>query len=246
MRSKTRMPKHIFFDLDKTLTASRSPMNESHQELFDVLCQKIDVSVVTGGTVDQIREQITPRFDNRYHILAQSGNQTFLKDGTKLWQDELSSEQVRITLDFISKLRSHFKEHVRDESDLVENRGAQIAFSVIGFHEDLERKYAFDPDESRRRDALRAMPDEVQTLREIGIEVVPAGTTNFSFIPLGKHKGFNVKRFVEHMQWKTYDCMYLGDALFPGGNDESVIGVIPTKSVTGPDDTFLFVKEVVS
>ena len=39
------------------------------------------------------------------------------------------------------------------------------------------------------------------------------------------------------MGWKKEECVYFGDMLFPGGNDESVIGVIDTEAVENPDDT---------
>ena len=67
------MPKHFFFDLDKTLTMSRSPMKSEHQDIFEHLCNRFDVIVVTGGSVEQIREQVTPRFEGKYLLLAQSG-----------------------------------------------------------------------------------------------------------------------------------------------------------------------------
>lgn len=240
------MPKHFFFDLDKTLTASRSPMEPSHQEIFDVLCGRADVAVVTGGTIGQIREQVTPRFDGRYFILAQSGNQAVLKDGTIAWDEKLNDAQARAVDGFIRLLRDHFNIPVRDENDLVENRGAQIAFSVIGFHEDIAKKYAFDPTETRRQEALEKFANERLELLAIGVEVVPAGTTNFSFIPAGNHKGFNVGRFVSYMDWKNDECLYIGDALFPGGNDESVNGVVPTRPVSNPHDTFSYLHDVLS
>src|SRR3990167_6118035 len=76
--------------------------------------------------------------------------------------------------------------------------------------------------------------------------VVPAGTTNFSFIPAGKHKGFNVNRLRELMGWEKDECVYIGDALFLGGNDYVVVGVVPTRQVKDPQDTFLLVKAMLS
>ncbi|MBI5644822.1 HAD-IIB family hydrolase [Candidatus Kaiserbacteria bacterium] len=240
------MSKHIFFDLDKTLTASRTPMALGHQALFARLCDIRDVIVVTGGTREQIREQITPQFDGRYYILAQSGNQVFSKDGSILRDEKLSEIQLAAIMRCIDLLKKHFAIQVRDENDTVENRGAQVAYSVLGFHEDVKKKYAFDPDDSRRQAALATFTKEREQLLENGVEVIPAGTTNFSFIPAGRHKGYNVERFRKDMRWEKDDCAYVGDALFPGGNDESVIGVIPTKSVKNPDDTFIFIKDMLS
>ena len=236
------MLKHIFFDLDKTLTVSRTPMPPAHQELFERLCKEKDVVVVTGGSAAQIREQVTPRFDGKYWILAQSGNDARGKDSSVIWGETLNAAQAKAVADFIQILKNYFNVSVKDEGDLVENRGAQITYSVLGFHEDVAKKYAFDPDDSKRGAALAAFPAEVKKFMSVGIEVTPAGTTSFNFILAGKHKGFNIARFIEHEGWKKEDCVYVGDALFPGGNDESVIGVIPTHPVKDPDETFLYIR----
>jgi len=45
------------------------------------------------------------------------------------------------------------------------------------------------------------------------------------------------------MGWNKKGCLYIGDALFPGGNDETVVGVIETKSVRNPEDTFTLLEE---
>lgn len=238
------MPKHFFFDLDKTLTLSRSPMEPDHQGIFERLCNAHDVIVVTGGTVEHIREQVTPRFEGKYYLLAQSGNHCEDVTGAELWREELSQAQLDAIYTFVEKLKAHFNFPVADPNDLVENRGAQVGYSVVGYHANIDVKYSFDPGDTKRAAALAAFPDDVQGLNAAGVEVVPAGTTSFNFIPLGKHKGFNIRRFIDLKEWKTDDCIYVGDALFPGGNDESVIGVVPTKAVTSPDDTFAYLKEV--
>lgn len=244
MLQSVSMQKHFFFDLDKTLTRSRSEMDPAHQELFERLCTEYDVVVVSGGNRAQIREQATSRFDGMYFSLAQSGNEAFDKAGQKMWYDTLSDAQTGAILAFIEKLKGYFAIEVKDSDDLVDHRGAQISYSVIGFHETIENKYAFDPDDSKRQAALKALSDDVDALTAAGIEVVPAGTTTYNFYEHGKHKGFNIARLLEKEGWNKDECIYIGDALFPGGNDETVIGVIPTHAVTGPDDTFAFIKGV--
>jgi HAD superfamily hydrolase (TIGR01484 family) len=232
------MPKHFFFDLDKTLTKSRSAMEKSHQTIFERLCAERDVIVVTGGSVEQIREQVTSRFDGKYYVLAQSGNQAMDTEGEILWEEELSTTQSEQIHAFIEVLKSFFGIAVKDENDLVEHRGAQITYSILGFHEDVEKKYVFDPDDSKRSAALASHQADLDNLLSVGVEVTPAGTTSFNFILAGKHKGFNIARLIKAQGWNTQDCIYIGDALFPGGNDESVIGVIPTKAIKDPDETF--------
>lgn len=237
------MPKHFFFDLDKTLTMSRSLMAADHVPVFNRLCRERDVVVVTGGNMKSIQEQLPTESTGMYYVLAQSGNHAIDKNGSVLWYEKLTDEQTNAILAFIEVLKKDFNIPVKDEHDLVEHRGAQIGYSVLGYHEDVTKKYAFDPGDAKRAAALAAHPREVENLHSHGIEAVPGGTTTINFYALGKHKGFNIARFLAHMGWQKNDCVYVGDALFPGGNDETVIGVIPTHAVKDHNETFDFVRK---
>lgn len=238
------MIKHIFFDLDGTLTRSRTLMTAEHQELFRKLCHEQDVIVVTGGQISQIRKQIPPSLDGRYFVLSQSGNYAVAKNGNVLWSEHFSPEQKATILALIKKI--HDEEHlaVKDENDLVEDRGSQISYSLIGHNEDVAKKEAFDPGAKKRLKILAEHEADVNRLRTIEVDVRPGGTTTFDFTMGGKHKGFNITRLIEHETWIKDECVYVGDALFPGGNDETAIGVIPTRPVKDLNETFKFVAEM--
>ena len=238
--------RHIFFDLDKTLTPSRALMQAEDIPLFERLTESYDVIVVTGGSEDQIRRQIPLAPEGRYYMLSQQGNHAVHKDGTTMWHETVTPDQEKAAKAFALRLTDEFIKAegrtLKDPNDIFENRGSQLASSVVGFHESNEVKYAVDPDQSKRQALLKRHPEELERLREAGLEVMPAGTTTFDFILLGHHKGYNIERFLRLMRWKKDECIYVGDALFPGGNDESVIGVIPTFQVKDQDDTFAFVR----
>ncbi|OHB18549.1 MAG: hypothetical protein A2854_00250 [Parcubacteria group bacterium RIFCSPHIGHO2_01_FULL_56_18] len=238
------MPKHFFFDLDNTLTASRRRIEPAHAELFGKLCEAADVIVVTGGTAVHIREQLTPAFEGRYLLLAQSGNHAIDKNGTELWYGPFSADQVAATLSCIEILKKSFGLTVKDENDLIDNRGAQISYSVIGYHEDPAKKDAFDPDFSKRRAMLDRFPKEIAALAKVGVEVFPAGSSGYNFTIIGKDKGANVGRLVSLKGWDKDECIYIGDALGPGENDASVIGVIPTKSVKDYHETYEYLSSI--
>ena len=234
-------PQHIFFDLDNTLTRSRTLMAPAHQELFKELCAQKDVIVVTGGQVSQIQKQIPPAFTGEYIALSQSGNYAVAKDGSVLWSEQFSPEQKTAILGLIQAIRDEQKLVVQDENDLVEDRGSQISYSLIGHHEDTGKKEAFDPGATKRLAILETHKEGVLKLRQVGADVRPGGTTTFDFTIAGKHKGFNITRLIEHEGWRKEDCLYIGDALFPGGNDETVIGIIPTQPVKDQNETFDFI-----
>lgn len=237
------MSRHVFFDLDNTLMLSRTLMAERHRALFTRLCELKDVVVVSGAQASQIRAQIPELITANFYILGQTGNEAIDRAGKLIWKEQFSEEQTRAVLSFIEMIKRELNLEVVDPDDLVELRGAQISYSPIGHHEALEKKYAFDPGAEKRKAILARHATDVNALKESGVDVVPGGTTCFDFFLLGRNKGFNVVRLIGQENWKNEESVYVGDALFKGGNDETVIGVIPTHAVKDPDDTFRFIEE---
>lgn len=217
-------------------------MQDSHQGLFRKLCSEKDVVVVTGGQISQIQNQIPPTFNGQYYALSQSGNHAIGKNGDVLWSERFSTDQKTAILEFIRIIHDEVNLPVKDENDLVEDRGSQISYSLIGHHEDTGKKEAFDPKAQKRLVILDVHKEDAERLRKIGADVRPGGTTTFDFTIAGKHKGFNIIRLIEYEGWKKEECLYVGDALFKGGNDETVAGVVPTRAVKDQNETFDFIK----
>lgn len=237
------MPKHVFFDLDNTLTPSKSLILPEHLPILIRLSDRADIIIVSGHGEKDIRIHLTGEMSGRMHMLGQNGNFAETKEGRLLWNRSLPHEKKDVILAFIAKARAHLHYTVRDETDIIDDRDSQLAFSLIGHHEDRDIKNAFDPDFAKRKKLLQDMENDVRELEQKGVEVRIGGTTVLDFFELGKNKGHNVALFIETMGWNKDDAMYLGDALFPGGNDETVIGVIATHAVAGPGETFRFIEE---
>lgn len=237
-------PKHFFFDLDNTLTPSKSLILAEHAPILKELSTRGDIIVVSGHGEKDIRKHLTPTLAGSFHILGQNGNFAETKDGRILWNRSLSEEQKNATHAFIAKARKHLNYSVKDEKDIIEDRDSQIAFSLIGHHEDKAIKDAFDPNHKKRSQLLSDFSTEVEALKKAHVEVRIGGTTNLDFFEYGKNKGHNIGVFIEKMRWNKAECIYMGDALFPGGNDETVIGVIPTKAVADYRETYLYLKKL--
>lgn len=239
--------KHIIFDMDGTLIPSRSPMKAEHREPFLELCAARDVAVITGQDTEHMEQFLPPQKGN-YFVMSRQGNWTVDRDGNTLWQEHVTPEQAAAVEAFGKTLTDEFLRDegmtLRDPNDIFENRVSQLATSVVGFHAPNEIKYSVDPHQTKRQELLTRHADEVASLLSLGIQVMPAGTTTYDFILAGKHKGYNVTRLIEREGWKKEDCVYVGDALFKGGNDEAVIGVIDTHAIKDPDETFEYVKEI--
>ena len=233
--------KHFFFDLDNTLARSKSCVAPEHIPLFRALSDVHDTIVVSGQSGALIADHMTSALNGTYFVLGQNGNEARAKDDSIIWYHPLTSEQRTAVMVFLKKVREHITFPIVDENDLVDDRGCEIAYSLIGHHRPIEIKEAFDPDFSLRQKILAELASDVEVLREADVEVRAGGTTVFDIFALGKNKGNNIKEFVALMQWSIEDCLYIGDALMPGGNDETVVGIIPTHAVKEYHETFAFI-----
>lgn len=222
------LKKHLFFDLDSTVTPSRAPIQPHMAERLQKSGRTI--VIVSGSTNEQMRKQIgdLPCFQ-----LGQNGNHALAPDGSELWSHTLTDAEKREILQHIDQLRSGIVHAVPDENDLIEDRGSQISFSIYGHNAPPDAKRACDGDFAKRRALLAQFPFNSET-----IDVQMGGSTCFDYFRRGYNKGSNIQKLIDHTGWNKRECVYFGDALFPGGNDSSVIGVIDTVPVADEEDTY--------
>lgn len=220
--------KHLFFDKDNTITRSKSLIDSDIYTLLNDLPH--DVIIVSGQMSENIRVET-----NNLHaiVLGQNGNHAIDVEDKELWNNRLSSSESGEILEHIGKLMRCVDIDVKDPNNLVEHRGAQLCYSIIGHDEEVAIKEKYDPNMEKREEMLKRFPFESET-----VEVKIGGTTTFDYFAKGKHKGFNVKRLIDHMGWNNDECIYFGDMLVPGGNDESVIGVIETVAIDNHRHTY--------
>ena len=220
----------LFFDLDGTLTESKQ---EVSQEMYDTLLKlsdKYPIIVISGASREQIAKQLK---DLPYIVMAQSGNDT------NFWTNTLTDNQKYEIYDHIKRIKNEYKEYFSTLvwEDLIQDRGCQISFSVLGHKADIELKKKADPKGKFRTQILKQIPFE-----SLNLEVRVAGTTCFDYTLKNGTKGRNIDRLHHYFKFEANRSMYFGDALFKGGNDESVIGVIPTTKVKNPDHLISLLK----
>lgn len=226
--------KHLFFDMDGTVTASRSKIEPDMKQLLGLLPQT--VAVISGSHNEQMDHQV----DHLPIIrMGQNGNHVIHPEQGELWNDPLTAEQKAEILQHATQIWNACTHEVPDENDLFEDRGAQISLSLYGHHADPAEKKAFDGDFAKRKALLSQFPFVSDNL-----EVKLGGSTCFDYFPKGKNKGFNINRLIAHLDWNKDECVFFGDALFEGGNDETVVGIIDTIAVVDQFDTYQKLKEM--
>ncbi len=227
---------HLFFDLDKTIAPSRQPIEQPMFTLLQNAPQ--DIVIVSGQLCDKIAWQSNQL---EAHYLGQNGNHALDRTGNELWHTPLTETERAEVMAHIKALQPLLDVTLRGEYNPIEDRGAQITFSPIGNTAPVELKRVYDPDSKKRLDLLAKVPFVSETML-----AVIGGSTSIDYIPKERHKGTNVAKLIEHNGWHKEDCIYFGDGLYPGGNDEFVIGVIETRLVRDHEDCYQQLTELLN
>ena len=233
------MPKYIFFDLDNTLSRSRTPVTPEMSSLLKRLSKKHEVIVVSGANAKQIAFQLGDALKGRYWVMGQNGNLCEDKLGNVLWENKMNWLQKLEVFAYAEKVIVAKAFTYKTKTDLVDDRGCQVSFSIYGHTQPIAIKELVDPDQVKRQAILKKFP-----FKSREVEVKIAGTTCLDFFIKGKNKGSNVSDLYKKMKWRKNDCLYVGDALYKNGNDETVIGIVPTQKVADPKETEDVIRDI--
>ncbi len=229
--------KHLFFDMDGTVSLTRNKITPEMKGVLPAFLDTgIDIIIISGSHNEQMEYQM-----DGLPILkmGQNGNHAVHPDEGELWCEVLTPEQKNKIIKHTEAIWAECTHTVPDENDLLEDRGSQISFSLYGHNADVHEKKAFDGDFKKRKALLEKIPFECdQTEVKIG------GSTTFDYIKKGHNKGFNIEKLITHYNWKKEECLFFGDALFLGGNDETVVGVIETVAVKDEEDCLQKLREL--
>lgn len=239
----------IIFDLDGTLAPSKSPIEPEMLELLLRLLEKKRVVVISGGGFNQFEKQILAalpaehvNFKNLTLMPASGSIMYTWKNG---WVKEYGKkftpqEKEKI----ISALEASLDEAGIAGPDIVygppiiEDRETQITFSDFGQKAPLEVKSQWDPDHSKREKIVSFLKKRIP---EFSIHI--GGATSIDITHQGVDKAYAIRKLSEKFKIPVERMLYIGDALFPGGNDEPAIRAgATTKQISGPEETKELIK----
>ncbi|MFA6095933.1 MAG: HAD-IIB family hydrolase [Candidatus Paceibacterota bacterium] len=229
--------KLYIFDLDNTLTESRTPVDPDMARSICDLLDTAAVAVISGAAFWQFEYQLlggvkcVDRF-SRLFILPTSGAELFRYDTS--WKRIYSH---RIPDDLRARAISVIVEHAgvpRDRaSEFIEDRGSGITYSALGIKAPPEQKSFWDPDQEKRRAIVSRI---APLLPELSARI--GGTTSIDLTLRGIDKAFGVEQLLAHLGIDRSEAVFVGDALFPGGNDDAIrrLGMDEIKT-SGPAET---------
>lgn len=218
------LPKLIIFDLDGTLAVSKSPLTREMWELLACLLEKTKVAIITGGRYTQFLQQVfsmlPPETNKDNLFIFPTSGASYYRFSDNEWQEvyanRLSSEEVSSIKKAL--LVAQEKSGVVTEWpfwwEQAEDRETQVSWSALGQKCPPDVKATWDPDKKKR---LAMLPFLEEMLPDFEIHI--GGMTTIDITQKGIDKKFGIKKMHEYLDIAYDDMFFVGDAIFPGGND---------------------------
>jgi phosphomannomutase len=241
IRGASIVKKLVVFDLDGTLAESKSQLDVEMAVLLHDLLGIVKVAVISGGGWPQFEKQLLsdlPR-DERLEnlsLLPTCGTKFFRYSGEwkKIYSEDFTADEKKKVISSLNQAVALAGLEVEKTwGEVIEDRGSQITFSALGQQAPLEEKNKWDHDFAKRK-KIKAILDPLIP----GFSVHLGGATSVDVTKPGIDKAYGVKKLRDILDISFDEMIFVGDALFPGGNDYPVeeLGVISI-AVRGPSET---------
>jgi HAD superfamily hydrolase (TIGR01484 family) len=236
-------PRVVAFDLDDTLTVSKSKIDPRMASLLGRLLGETDVCIISGGTAEQFHGQVLDFLDiddtarARLHLMPTCGTRYYRwvdGDWREIYAEDFSDADKKRAIEAVTEGAHKLGLwEPKPWGDIIEDRGSQITFSALGQTAPPEAKYAWDPDGSKKR-ALRDYVAE----RLPGFEVRGGGSTSVDITREGIDKAYGMRKLMQYLDLTKEQILFVGDRLDLGGNDRPVMDMgIESIAVHGWKDT---------
>ena len=249
----------IVFDLDGTVTESKSPMDRGMSSLFAKLLEKKKVAVISGAIYSIFQKQFLKslKADRNLHrnlfLFPTTGTAFYqYKNGwKKVYSLDLSRQEKKM-------IRQAFKEALEEigytpppkiYGEILEDRNTQMTYSFLG--QDVvkilgRRGLKLKTDWRNKNTKLKLKIAKLVAKRLPKFEVRAAGYTSIDVTKKGVDKAYGLKQMQKHLKIPIKEMLFVGDAIFPGGNDYAALKTgVDYVAVKGPGETKKLIKIII-
>ena len=253
MKINMKNKKLIVFDLDGTITISRSRIDSEMAELLCQLIKKFKVSIISGGDFRMFEKQILPYLSkddtifSNFYICPTCSTRMYVYDKSKdLWvnlysEDFSAREKEKIFNAFKKALYEYGHKPKKVYGEIIEDRGSQITFAALGQEAPLELKKFWDPNFKKRFEIIKILE---RYIPKFNIKI--GGTTSIDITKKGIDKAYGIKKLQNILDIKKREIVFIGDALMPRGNDFPVKEYgVDCLAVSSPEETKEIIKKFI-
>lgn len=216
------MKKLIVFDLDGTLAESKAAIDDEMIKVLNALLNVTKIAIISGGDWPQFEKQVLSHLVHNKQlknlsILPTCGTKFYAyKSGwKKLYAEDFTSVQKNKIIDSLNKaIEESGLKPKKIWGEQIEDRGSQITFSALGQEAPLDAKKEWDPGFTKRKKIQKALSI---TIPEFSVNL--GGTTSVDITKPGIDKAYGIKKLKDILGIKKKEMIFIGDAIFPGGND---------------------------
>src|SRR3989344_1865863 len=262
IEEQQRKVRLVIFDLDGTLTASKTDMDEEMARLVRNLLERKMVAVISGGRYEQFQKQFLAKFtrsrldlfkDPRSNLLKNlflfpTSGASFYRHNGQEWEqvymEKLSEEEKKIIFEAFEKTfeELNYTHPEKIYGEIIEDRGTQITFSALGQEAPSELKEKWKKEHTG--DKLKITETMQKYLPDL--EVRAGGYTSVDVTHKVIDKEYGIRQIKKHLGIDFDEMLFVGDALFPGGNDSAVLRTgAPCFEVKGPEETKELIKSLI-
>jgi HAD superfamily hydrolase (TIGR01484 family) len=244
------MKQLIVFDLDGTLAESKSSIDAEMAMLLHDLASCLKVSIISGGDWPQFEKQVVADLPKNtlfanLTLLPTCGTKFYRYHGSweKIYSEDFTPDEKATIIESLTKAVAQAGFKVEKEwGEVVEDRGSQITYSALGQQAPLDAKKKWDPDFAKRK-KIKAIADTMIPSFSVRL----GGATSIDVTKPGIDKAYGIRKLRDILGISLKDMIYVGDALFPGGNDfpAEQAGVVSI-CVRGPHETKRVIETVMA
>lgn len=261
LSKKLHAKKLVVFDLDGTLTETKSKMDPEMSRLLTELLKRKIVAVIGGGKYGIFKTHFIavlkcPRELLKNLFLFPATATTFYRyrnGWKKVYALELSRrERVKIKNAFKEVFRDiHYVPPRKVYGKVIEDRRTQVTFSALG--QDvvarlgekegvrLKKKW------KKERTATKLKIARILQKRLPKLEVRAAGYTSVDVTRKGVDKAYGIRQIEKYLKVPRKDVLFVGDALFRGGNDYAARRTgVQCIQVSGPREAKKLIRRLLS
>ncbi len=244
------MKEIIVFDLDGTLNVSKMPLDKEMANLLCELLSKTKIAIISGASFTQFKKQFLVNLNcsddklKRLFLMPTSGSSLYQhtkSEWVEIYNEYLSKEEVKkIHNAFdLAITNTSISLPINTQGELIEDRGSQVTYSALGQEAPIELKEKWDPDHNKRNKIVEILASYIPEF-----EIRIGGTTSIDITKKGIDKAYGVEKLKKYLSLSKEKILFVGDAIFPGGNDYSVKKVgVEMIQVSGPDETKRIIRE---
>lgn len=252
--------KLIVFDLDDTLAQSKTPMDAEMADLVKQLLEKKKMAVIGGGKYEIFKWQFISQLKfpkslfKNLSLFPTCGTAYYnYNSGWKnVYAHNLSKEektQVRKVFEQVYK-EIGYKHPKKVYGVILEDRKSQMSFSPLGQEVVTvlgKRGLKMKEEWRRKYDPIRHQIAKLAAKYLPNLEVRVGGITTIDVTMQGIDKAYGVKQMEKYLKIKIKDMIYIGDSIFPGGNDYAVLKTgIDYIKIKSPEETKKIIRHILT